>query len=326
MTFRYPLVLVLAVAVGVGLAVAYRWLERRRAGTLATAGLTPGSASAGWAGWRRHLPVVLFLAALVLLLLGLARPQATLAVPRTAGTVILAFDVSNSMAAEDVAPTRLAAAQTTAVSFVREQPDSVDVGVVAFSQGALTTHAAGTERQQTVDAINRLRVAGGTSLGQAILASLTAIVGRPVGLPDPAAPAPPQDLGYWPSATIVLLTDGEDTGGPDVLAAAELSAAAGVRVETVGVGTVEGGTIEIDGFQVATALDEELLTEVAQTTGGSYHRAQDAAALGAVYRSLDLRTTTQEQPVELTWVAVATALLLLTFGGLLMIHWYGRIL
>jgi Ca-activated chloride channel family protein len=324
MSFQYPVMLVVAAAVGLGLLAAYRWLQRQRTSALAAAGLS--TADPGWAGPRRHLPTLLFLAALILLLLAVARPQATIGVPRTAGTVILAFDVSNSMAAEDVAPTRLAAAKSAAIRFVQTQPDTVDVGVVAFSQGALSTHLPAAEHEETVDAINRLRVAGGTSLGQAILASLTAIVGQTVSLPDASSNAPPPRLGYWGSATIVLLTDGEDTGGPDAVAAAELAAAAGVRIETVGVGTVEGGTIEIDGYQLATALNEELLTEIAETTRGAYHRAEDAEALGAVYRSLDLRTTTQDELVELTGAAVAVAVLLLTIGGLLMIHWFGRIL
>jgi Ca-activated chloride channel homolog len=323
MTFRSPVMVGVAVVAGVGLALAYRWLQRRRRGMLAAAGLTLTPARRGW---HRHLPALLSLAALVLLLLAVGRPQATLEVPRTAGTVILAFDVSNSMAAEDVAPNRLAAAQRAAVRFVQAQPDTVDVGVVAFSQGALSTHAPTNEHARTVDAINRLRIAGGTSLGQAILASLGAIVGKPVGLPDAATDAPSPDLGYHGDATIVLLSDGENTGGPDAAGAAELAGNAGVHIETVGVGTVEGSTVEIDGYQVATALNKDLLTEIAQSTGGSYHRAEDAAALGAVYSSLDLRTTTKDEAVELTAAAVAAALLLLTVGGLLMIHWYGRIL
>jgi Ca-activated chloride channel family protein len=230
------------------------------------------------------------------------------------------------MAAEDVAPTRLAAAQSAAVEFVRGQPNTVDIGVVAFNQGALTTHLPSDDREATVAAINRLTVAGDTSLGQAILASLTAIVGQPVSLADPTSDAPPADLGYWGSATIVLLSDGEDTGGPDAVAAAETAAAAGVHIETIGVGTVEGATIEVDGYQVATALDEELLSLVAETTTGSYHRAEDAQALGAVYQSLDLRVTTEDELVELTGAAVGIAVLLLTIGGLLMINWFGRIL
>ncbi|BCB90240.1 VWA domain-containing protein [Phytohabitans suffuscus] len=324
MSFQHPLLLAVAVAVGAGLFVAYHLLQRRRAAALAAAGLRPARPRGG--RWRRHLPPLLMLAALVLLFLGTARPQATVPVPRASGTVILAFDVSNSMGAKDIAPTRLGAAQAAAAAFVREQPDTVDIGVVAFGQGALTTQLPGNDHDSTVAAINRLTVAGGTSLGQAILASLSAIVGQPVSLPDPDAGEPPPDLGFWRSATIVLLSDGEDTGGPDAVAAAELAAAAGVHIETVGVGTVEGATIEVEGFQLATALNEELLTEVARTTAGSYHRAQDARSLNDVYGSLDLRITTEDKLVELTGAAVGIALLLLTIGGLLMITWFGRIL
>jgi Ca-activated chloride channel family protein len=269
---------------------------------------------------------LLFLTALVLLFLAVARPQATVPVPRASGTVILAFDVSNSMAAKDIAPSRLAAAQAAATDFVRTQPDTVDIGVVAFGQGALTTQLPSKDHEATVAAIKRLTVAGGTSLGQAILASLTAIVGQTVNLPDPDSDAAPPDLGYWGSATIVLLSDGEDTGGPDAVAAAELAGAAGVHIETIGVGTVEGTTIEVDGYQVATALNEDLLTEVAGVTAGAYHRAEDATALSAVYQQLDLRITTEDEQLELTGVVAAAAILLLTIGGFLMINWYGRIL
>jgi Ca-activated chloride channel family protein len=198
--------------------------------------------------------------------------------------------------------------------------------VVAFGQGALTTQLPTANHEATVGAINRLRVAGGTSLGQAILGSLTAITGKPVTLPDANSGSPAPDLGYWRSATIVLLSDGEDTGGPDAVAAAELAGSAGVHIETIGVGTVDGTTIEVDGYQIATALNEDLLKDMAESTAGSYHRAEDAQDLGTIYRSLDLRITTKVQPVELTGVAVAIAVLLLTIGGLLMITWFGRIL
>ena len=324
MSFQYPVMLVVAVAVGLGLVAAYRWLQRQRTNALAAAGLSTDTQ--GWGGFRRHLPPLLFLTALTLLLLAVARPQATVPVPRAAGAVILAFDVSNSMAADDVEPSRLAAAQSAAVRFVKAQPDTVDIGVIAFNQGALTTHLPTNDREQTVAAINRLTLAGGTSLGQAILASLTAIVGQTVSLPDPSPEAPPPDLGYWGSATIVLLSDGEDTGGPDALAAAEMAAMAGVHIETIGVGTIEGTTIEVDGYQVATSLNEDLLIHVAETTTGSYHRAQDAQSFGAIYQSLDLRITTADELVELTGGAVGIAVLLLAIGGLLMINWFGRIL
>lgn len=324
MSFQYPVMVVVTVGIGLSLAAGYRWLHRQRSGALAAAGLA--AAGTGRGGWRRHLAPALFLTALTLLFLSVARPQATLAVPRVAGTVILAFDVSNSMAARDLAPTRLAAAQTAATAFIKTQPDTVDIGVVAFDQGALTTQPPTADHAAAAAAINRLRVAGGTSLGQAILASLSAIVGRPVSLPDPASGEPLPDLGYWRSATIVLFTDGEETGGPDVVAAAEVAAAAGVRVETVGIGTVQGTTIEVDGYQVATSLNEQLLTEIAETTSGSYHRAEDAQALSEVYDSLDLRMTTRDEVVELTGAAVGLAVLLLTIGGLLMVTWFGRII
>jgi Ca-activated chloride channel family protein len=322
MSFILPWMLVVALVVGLGLAAGYAWLQRERSRRLAGLGPAP----TGWAARRRHVPPVLFLLALTLLLAGAARPQATVPVPQATGTVILAFDVSNSMAAKDVAPTRLAAAQDAAIGFVEAQPSTVDIGIVAFDQGALTTQNPGNDHRETVAAIKRLRPAGGTSLGQAILASLTVITGKSVSLPDPNSDQPPADLGYWRSATIVLISDGEDTGGPDAVTAAELAATAGVHIETIGVGTVDGTIIEVDGYQVATALNEPLLTEVAEAASGHYHRAADAESLTSVYKALDLRITTKDEFVELTGAVVGFALLLLTVGGLLMINWFGRIL
>jgi Ca-activated chloride channel family protein len=324
MSFRYPILVVVAAVACLALVVAHRAQQRRRANALDAAGLR--SAGPGRARMRQHIPPLLFLAALTLLLVAVARPEATMKVPRIAGTVVLAFDVSNSMTATDAPPTRLAAAQAAATRFIEAQPDSVDVGVVAFDQGALTTRKPTKNHDDAIAAIKRLHAAGGTSLGQAILASLGTIVGKQVNLPDPASNAPPPNLGYWGSATIVVLSDGEDTGGPDAVAAAELAANAGVHVDTIGFGTVDGTTIKVDGYQVATALNEDLLTQIAQTTAGSYHRAGDAQALDRIYKSLDLRMTAKPELVELTGAAVAVAVLLLTIGGLLMINWFGRIL
>jgi Ca-activated chloride channel family protein len=324
MSFRYPFMIAVAVAAALALVLAYRALHQSRTRTLAAAGLAP--AASGRANLRRHLPPILFLAGLTLLLLAGGRPQATVQIPHESGTVILAFDVSNSMAAKDITPSRLAAAQAAATAFAQAQPATVDIGVVAFDQGALTTTLPTKNHADAIAAIKRLHLAGGTSIGQAILASLTTIVGQTVSLPDPSSTAPPPALGYWGSATIVLLSDGEDTGGPDAVDAAGLAANAGVHIETVGFGTVDGTTIEVDGFQVATALNEDLLTAIAQTTAGTYHRADDAKTLDDVSKSLDLRITTKPEFVELTGAAVGAALLLLTIGGLLMINWYGRIL
>ena len=317
MTFLYPAVVAVAAVLTAAAAYGYVALQRRRNAALTAAGFgQPRSI-------RRHLPYALILAALPIMLIGLARPQAEVSVPRVAGTVLLAFDISNSMSAADVAPSRLAAAQAAATAFVGEQPETVDVGVLVFGDQALLTQAPTDDHAAAIAAIGRVSPSGGTSLGQAILVSLGAITGKPVSLPQDGAPAP--ELGYWPSATIVVFSDGEETGGPDVQAATELAAAAGVRIQTVGVGTAKGATVEVDGFQLGTALDETLLTSVAQVTGGAYQQAGDAAALTERTASIDLRLTTEKKPIELTAPFAAAALLLLTLGGLLGTRWNGRI-
>jgi len=324
MSFHHPLLLVVAAVLSAAAVAAYVLLQRRRAAALSAAGLdlTAGSRRAGAS---RHLPYAFLLAALPLLLIGLARPETTVAVPRAAGTVVLLFDVSNSMAAEDLEPSRLGAAQAAATSFVRAQPDSVDIGVVMFGQQALTTQQPTDDHDRAVAAIGRLRTGGGTSLGQAILAALSTIVGKPVSLPDPDSPEPPPDLGYWGSATVVLFSDGEQTGGPDAEAAADLAARAGVRIETIGIGTDRGSTVEVDGFQLATALNEELLTSIAGITGGSYRPARDAGSLADVTDSIELRVYTQDKPVELTGLLAGAGLVLLVIGSVLMTRAYGRL-
>lgn len=322
MSFLYPYVLVVAVLIS-GLAIAaYVSLQRRRAAALKAAGF--GTLVGG--GLRRHLPYALLLAALPILLVGLARPQTQVAVPRVSGTVLLAFDISNSMGATDVAPTRLGAAQAAAVRFVDEQPDTVDVGVLVFGDQALLTQAPTDDHPAAAAAIARLKSSGGTSLGQAILVGLGTITGKPVSLPANGAAPDTSALGYWPSATIVVFSDGENTGGPDVEAAAELAAAAGVRIQTVGVGTARGAAVEVDGYQLNTALDESTLTAVAQVTGGAYHAAGDAETLNDTTASIELRLTANEEPLELTAPAAGAALLLLALGGLLGLRWHGRIL
>ena len=318
MTFRYPLVLVAAALVTMAAVAGYAALQRRRTAALTAAGFGPLSGGGSRrAAVRRHLPYAALLAALPILLVGAARPEAELAVPQVSGTVLLAFDVSNSMRAKDVVPSRLAAAQAAATSFVEDQPDSVHVGVLLFGEQALLTQAPTEDHAAVLAAINRLSASGGTSLGQAILVALSTIVGTPVTLPEDGAAAP--SLGHWPSATIVLFSDGQETGGPDV------EAAAAIRIQTVGVGTARGATVEVDGYQLGTALDESLLTLVAQTTGGAYHQAGDAAALADTTKSIDLRLTTAREPVELTAPFGGAALLLFMLGGLLGIRWHGRI-
>jgi Ca-activated chloride channel family protein len=316
-TFAEPYVLVAAVVLTAAAIAGYVALQRRRTIALMAAGFKESGA------FRRHLPYALLLAALPILLVGAARPQAELTVPRVAGTVLLAFDVSNSMAAADVAPSRLAAAQAAANGFVEEQPESVDVGVLLFGDQALLTQAPTDDHAAALAAIARLKPGGGTSLGQAILVALGTITGKQVSLPAGGETAP--QLGYWPSATIVVFSDGQNTGGPDAEAAAELAAAAGIRIQAVGVGTAEGGTVEVDGYQLGTALDETLLTAVAQVTGGAYQQSGDARALADTTKAIDLRLTTKKEPVELTAPFAGAGLLLLLAGALVGLRRHGRI-
>jgi Ca-activated chloride channel family protein len=326
MSVHYPVVIILAVLLTAGAVTAYVFLQRRRSAALAASGF--GSLAGGRsrrAAIRRHLPYALLLAAFPILLVGLARPQAELKVPKVGGTVILAFDVSNSMKATDVAPSRLAAAQAAAVGFVRAQPSTVDVGVLLFGDTALLTQAPTGDHDAAVSAIGRAEAGGGTSLGQAILVALGTITGKPVSLPKQGQTPTTGNLGYWPSATIVMFSDGQDTGGPDAEQASEVAAAAGVRIQTIGVGTAKGATVQVDGYQLGTALDESLLTTVAKTSGGAYHAAGDADALDATTKSIDLRLTTKKEPVELTGPFAGAALLFLTLGGLLGTRWHGRI-
>jgi Ca-activated chloride channel family protein len=320
MSFRDPLIIVIAGLVTAAAIIAYVLIQRRRTAALRATGF---ASLAGGGRIRRHLPYALFLAALPILLTGLARPEARLSVPHVSGTVLLAFDASNSMKATDVSPSRLAAAQTAATGFVKDQPSSVDVGVLVFGDQALLTQEPTDDHESAIAAIRRASPGGGTSLGQAILVALGTITGKQATLPEDGSPPPA--LGYWPSASIVVFSDGQETGGPDVAAAAELAAAAGIRIQTVGVGTERGATVEVDGYQLGTALDESLLTQVAQTTGGAYHPAGDAATLAASTKSIDLRLTTKKEPVELTAPFAAAALVLLTLGGLLGLRWHGRI-
>ncbi|MBU2669629.1 VWA domain-containing protein [Actinoplanes bogorensis] len=317
MSFSYPLVLAVAVLVTAAAVIAYVNLQKRRTTALRRAGFAPTGR------FRRHLPYGLILLALPILLVGLARPEAEVSVPRVSGTVLLAFDVSNSMRATDVQPSRLGAAQAAAKEFVDAQPDTVDVGVLVFGDQALLTQAPTDDHAASLAAIGRLSAGGGTSLGQAILVGLGTITGKPVTLPAAGEPAP--DLGYWPSATIVVFSDGQETGGPDVEAAAELAAAAGVRIQAVGVGTERGATVEVDGFQLGTALDASLLTAVAQTTGGAYLPAGDADTLTDRTKAIDLRLTAKKEPLELTAPFAGAALLLLMLGAVLGTRWHGRI-
>ncbi|HEX2810137.1 MAG TPA: VWA domain-containing protein, partial [Kineosporiaceae bacterium] len=272
MTFDWPWMLLTLGAVPL-MALEYRRLLRRRAARRSElAGLGLVASSEASTGRRRHVAPVLFICALALLLAALARPEATVAEPRREGTVVLAFDVSSSMGATDLTPSRMEAAKSAARAFVQKQPATIRVAVVAFGESGLITQQPTTDRASVLAAIDRLTPQGGTALGRGIQTSLSAIVGRTVRLEesDGSVEAHGQDLGYHGSAAVILLSDGENTAEPDPLEVARLASAAGVRVYPIGLGSPRGSVLQIDGFQVATALDEPTLRKIASTTDAQY--------------------------------------------------------
>jgi Ca-activated chloride channel family protein len=330
MTFRSPWLLGLLVVVP-ALVAAYVSSRRRRmqrAQELAEQGLVANpEPTQKRARVRRHVPFALFAAALTLLIVGIARPMATVKTPRREGTVILAMDVSNSMRATDVKPSRIEAAKTAARAFVKAQPPAVRVGVVAFGDGAVLVQTPTNVHADVVKSIDRLTPEGGTSLGQALVASLSAIAGKPITLDVQAlaSDSAPVDIGFYGSATVVLMSDGEETSRPDPVWVAELASVAGVRVHTIGVGTDDGAVVQVDGFNVATALDRELLQEVAEVTNGSYHEGDDAEGLAAISETIDLRFKVVSEHTEVTGLFAAAGIVLLIVGALLSVLWFGRV-
>ena len=328
MSLADPVLLAVGLLVAAGLAWAAVVVARRRASALAAAGLTAGGPGRG----RARLGGVWFtIAGVAVLAIAVAGPAASVPVSRASGTVILAMDVSGSMTATDVAPSRLAAAKQAALSFINAQPDNVDIGVVAFQQGGLEAALPTADHANASAAVRRLKAAGGTSLGDAILASLSAIthktvaIGRGGGEPN---------IGFWPSATIVLLSDGQNEAGAassstetdaGTGAAASVAEKAGVHIDTVGVGTTTGTTVVVDGYHLFTTLDAAALKSISQTTGGRYHPASDASELDGIASSIDLRLTVTSQPLPLAGAFIALALVLLAAGAVLTVTRTGRV-
>jgi Ca-activated chloride channel family protein len=285
-------------------------------------------------GWRRHLPLALFLLGLTLLLLALARPQAVVNLPRLEGNVILAFDVSGSMAADDLDPSRLEAAKAAAQQFVAQQPRSVLVGVVSFSDSGFGVQPPTSDQEAVLAAIERLTPQLGTSLANGIFASLNTLAAAenkpppqlytdltPVPTPTPT----PVPEGTYRPAVIVLLTDGENNESPDPLAAAEAASDRGVRIYTVGIGSADGTTLEIEGFTVHTRLDEGLLQQISELTGGTYYSAENEQELLTIYDNLDPQLVTKPEKMEVTSIFAGASILILLIGGTFSLMWFSRV-
>lgn len=277
---------------------------------------------------RRHLPAVLSLFALALLIFALARPQAVVALPRQESTVILVFDVSGSMAANDIEPTRMEAAKAAAQAFVERQPENVRIGVVAFSDSGFSVQMPTDDDGDILAAIKRLAPERGTSLARGITAALDVIVAdaAPEPLPEnyTTLPATPEPRGQYPAAAIVLLTDGENTVRPDPLEAALAAAESEVRVYTVGIGSPQGAVLELDGFSVHTQLDEATLKDIASLTQGEYFNAQTGSELSAIYEKLNPQVALKTERLEVTALLAGMGLAVLLTAGALSFFWFNR--
>jgi Ca-activated chloride channel family protein len=335
MSFIWPSLLFMLLTVPV-LVLLYLWLQRRRysfAARYGSLGLVHDSRGSG-IGVRRHVPAMIFLAGITILLFSLARPQATMGVPKIEGTVMLTFDVSGSMAAADLQPTRMEAAKTAAREFVENQPAGISIGVVVFSDGGISVQPPTDNREETLTTIDRLVPRRGTSVGNGILVALNTIAvdaGDPPILntsdlsQDPAVEPVQAPQGWYPSSVIVLFTDGENNQEPDPAMAAEVAADLGVRVYTVGIGTAAGASIEVEGMTIHTSLDETILQFIAGETGGMYYNAGDEQQLQRIYSDIEPKLSIKPEEIEMTSVFAGLGMIVFLIGGLLSLLWFGHV-
>ncbi len=346
-TFMWPQFLWLLLAVPV-LVLVYLWLLRRKKKlTLRYASLSIVKEALGASqSVRRHVPPVLFLLAITAMLFAASRPFAVVSLPMTQETIILAMDVSGSMRATDVKPNRLVASQNAAKAFLTELPRDVKVGIVAFAGSAQVVQPPTLSREDLVTAIDKFQLQRATAIGSALVVSLAELFpeegidlsamtygnARPRGIAIDQSPKKekkefvPVAPGSYSSAAIILLTDGQRTTGVDTLEAAKMAADRGVRVYTVGVGTVDGETIGFEGWSMRVRLDEATLKSVATQTQAEYFYAGNAETLKKVYEKLSSRLTVQKKETEVSGLlALVAAVLAITSAGLSLL-WFNRIL
>ena len=351
MSLGWPWALTALLAVPILLLLRW-WLNRRRrrlAVRVSSVALIR-AALPGRSQWRRKIPAILFVIALLALGLAVARPQATVAVPASSTSILLTIDVSTSMCSTDIAPNRLTVAREAARQFVLDRDDGTKIGLVAFS-GIAGLLVKPTDDQATLlKAIDGLKTSRGTAIGLGILTAVDAIAeinsdvpptGAELGPPGTAPGTPGAD--FEPD-TIVVLTDGANTQGVDPVTAAEEAAARRLRIYTIGFGTTMPAQMTCTPDQISgdapfggdgrgfnfggggrrfQQLDEEALTEVAEITGGEYFRAEDAERLGKVLSDLPSNITLQEKDLEITvWFTLVGALLVMVALGLSL--WWNR--
>jgi Ca-activated chloride channel homolog len=340
MTFFWPEVLWLLLALPALVAGYAFLLRRRKVATLKVSTLAMVREALGPPDYRRHIPPAILLVSIAALIVASARPAAVVSLPGLEETVILAIDVSASMQANDVEPSRLDAAQRAAKAFVTGMPKAVHIGIVSFAGSAAVVQAPTLDHREIEDAIDGLRLGPSTNLYGGIALSLAAMFPQDdielehftdsrtsSRLPDKPHPEQSRqgsvEPGSYRYGAIVLLSDGQRTLGGDPIDAAQMAVARGVKVYTVGLGTPEGSIISFRGMSIRVKLDEETLKDVARITGAQYFNASSAEALRAVYEDLSHRLVTHKEETELTGLVALAASLLLTLAAGLSMAWFG---
>ena len=319
MSFSSPVVLVGLVAVPV-LVVWYIGQQRRRRGVAAAfaSPLMTESVTPRRPGWRRHAPMLVFAIAIALLIAAAARPQRTVAVPVNSAAIMLANDISSSMSATDVKPSRLGAAQKAASKFVSEVPGGAQVGLVQFARRPVLVQSPTTNHALALGAIAGLRPGGGgTAIGEAIdmaVHTLTTL---------------PRKGGRRPPGAIVLLSDGSSNVGPGPLDAARRAKADHIPIFTISLGTANG-TIPIKKRNGQTVnapvpVSSQELADIAQASGGKAYTAANSAKASAIYQHLAVQLGHKKVQREMTADVAGGGLVLLLVGGALTLMWFGRI-
>ena len=317
MTFLHPLMLVALVAIPL-LIWWYAGQQRRRAeaaSAFAAPKLAPSVAP--WRPrWRRHVPMLVFAVALAVLILAAARPQRVVAVPINTASIMLANDTSGSMAATDVKPTRLNAAQRAATGFIANVPDSVRVGLLEFNSKVTVLQSPTTDHSLVRSALAQLKVTGGTAIGDAIRTSLRALTSAK----KPGVKQPP--------AAIVLLSDGGSDVGSSPITAAQQAAADHIPIYTVVLGTANGTVAEkrANGtVNVPVPPDPQQLAQIASISHGKSFTATDAKGLNTVYQRLGAQLGHKKVKREITSTFAGGGLALLVLGGVASLAWFGRL-
>jgi Ca-activated chloride channel family protein len=359
-SFAWPTLLWLLLLVPLAVALYIVLLYRRKKNAVRYGNMILVRQAAGGVGWRRHVPPALFLIALTLVLVAIARPSAEVTLPSTRATVILAMDVSGSMRAADVNPSRIVAAQNAARQYIKDQPKDVVIGIVTFAATSALVQNPTTDRVALNAAIDRFELQRGTAVGSGILSSLSAIFpqedfpisqfnsagggfggggmdfyrqqrfgGQALGAGPPGPPKKPHvpvEPGSYKNAVIILLTDGQTNAGVDPIEAARKAQEYGVKVYTVGFGTTRGNIVGFGGFSMRAQLDEDSLKKIADMTRGRYFHAASAEDLKSVYSVLSKQLITETRELEITsFFAAAAAVFLLLSAGL-SLAWFSRVI